>query len=603
MRITKNYLENKNTLSLFEKNLQRGISEKIIRISENGKKYIYPNISKNEKDFTHFITTEEKVRASFFVELILDYGYPQHLLDLEVTTPHRNPKHYADIVVFKDEENKSPYIVIEIKKDGISHAEEEQAIEQTHSYAGILKAKFCLLVSGTTKIAYDLRNSKAFERNKNKISSIPKYQEKEPPKFIFIKKEQDLEELNKEDLIKILKKCNNTIWQGGKLDPTDAFDEVSKLLFCKIKDEKDTLNNQKYNFQVGTGESIEEVAQRIKDIYQAAKEEDEEVFKDDIKLHDEIIYSIVEKIQNVNFIYTDLDTKGVAFEIFMEDFFKGKWGQFFTPREIIDFCVQMLDIKSTDKVLDTSCGSGGFLLACLNKVRHWAAANLNEIEAYSKWHHFAKNNLYGIEINERIARVCKMNMIIHDDGHTNIISVDGLEDFKTYNEKFQKQKFDKILTNPPFGAMVKSNEKKEGYLEKFTGLVKKKKNQKTEILFIVRCWEFLKPDGKMAIVLPDGILTNSSLQYVRDFIVEKFQISAVVSIPKFAFSHFGAGVKTSLLFLRKRKDNESPEQTQKEKIFMAIANRIGYDATGRKDKENDFENILIQYRDFCLGKS
>ncbi|MDA8031925.1 MAG: N-6 DNA methylase, partial [Alphaproteobacteria bacterium] len=396
----------------------------IFRYSENGKKIIYRHIGKTKENVIRLITPEEKVRASFVVELVLDYKYPVHLIGVEITTPHRSPKHYADLVIFGDKENKQPYIVVEVKKDGISPAEEEQAIEQTFSYAGVLRSKFCLLVSGTTKIAYDLRNSKIFERTKNKISSIPKYQEKEPPKFIFIKRANDLEILPKEDLIRILKKCHTTIWQGGKLQQTDAFDEVSKLLFCKIKDEKDTLNHKPYQFQIGTGESEKEVVRRVKEIYQQARIEDEEVFEEDIKLADKIIYSIVETTQNVNFVNTDLDTKGVAFEVFMEDFFKGKFGQYFTPREVIHFCVKMLDIKNTDKILDTSCGSGGFLLACLDKVRHWAEDNFDEKEAYSKWHSFAEKNLYGLEINEQIARVCKMNMIIHDDGHTNIISAD-----------------------------------------------------------------------------------------------------------------------------------------------------------------------------------
>jgi type I restriction enzyme M protein len=581
--------------SIFEKNINNAINQGFLRLSEDNKKIIYLNLGTNKEQKSYNIKDpEEKVRASFFAELVLHYNYPTELINLEIVTPHRVPKLYTDIVVFKDKENKQPLIAIEVKKDGITQAEENQAIEQTHSYGGILKSSFCMLVSGTTKIAYDLRESKTFERTKNKIADIPKFKEKEPPKYTYIKKKHDLEQLNKEDLIKILGSCHDIIWQGGKLAPTQAFDEVSKLLFCKIKDEKDTLNNKIYHFQIGTNETIKEISDRVKQIYERARKEDEEVFKEDIKLNDNIIYAVVEKIQNINFVDTDLDTKGVAFETFMEDFFKGKMGQFFTPREVINFCVEMLDIKNTDKVLDTSCGSGGFLLASLDKVRKWAEQSFDEIRAYQKWHDFAKDNLFGIEINEQIARVCKMNMIIHDDGHTNVISTDGLENFKNYNTKFQKEKFDKILTNPPFGATVKSAEKEKGFLEKFE-LGKNKKNQKTEILFIERCWEFLKPNGSMAIVLPDGILTNSSLQYVRDFIMSKFKINAVVSIPSFAFSHFGAGVKSSLVFLRKKTNNEKLGHYP---IFMAIAKRIGYDATGRKDKVNDFETILKQYKEF-----
>lgn len=209
------------------------------------------------------------------------------------------------------------------------------------------------------------------------------------------------------------------------------------------------------------------------------------------------------------------------------------------------------------------------------------------------------NNLYGIEINDQIARVCKMNMIIHDDGHTNIISTDALQNFdevKKIHKGFSKDHFDIILTNPPFGAVIKDTEK--DYIDKFElgAKTKKRKNQKTEILFIERCLDFIKPSiGKMAIVLPDGILTNSSLQYVRDFIMEYAQILAVVSLPQFAFTHFGAGVKSSLLFLRRKAQDE---KLGKYKIFMAIAEHIGYDATGRKDPKNDLDKIYEEFKRF-----
>ncbi|MYF56748.1 SAM-dependent DNA methyltransferase [Candidatus Poribacteria bacterium] len=162
-----------------------------------------------------------------------------------------------------------------------------------------------------------------------------------------------------------------------------------------------------------------------------------------------------------------------------------------------------------------------------------------------------------MEVNDSIARVAKMNMIIHDDGHSNVISNDALVDFdilyKQHSE-FQKEQFDIILTNPPFGAVIKKSELP--YLEKYE-LSKGNTSQKTEILFLERCFDFLKwKTGKLAIILPDGILTNSSLQYVRDYIERHFRILAVVSLPQIAFSHYGAGVKTSILFLQKFSEQE-----------------------------------------------
>jgi type I restriction enzyme M protein len=194
-----------------------------------------------------------------------------------------------------------------------------------------------------------------------------------------------------------------------------------------------------------------------------------------------------------------------------------------------------------------------------------------------------------------------MNMIIHDDGHTNVIGFDALNDIERMTAKnpgFACNRFDFIVTNPPFGATVKRSE--HPYLEKYVlgqNGKKTRDNQKTEILFIERCIDFLKPEtGRMAIVLPDGILTNSSLQYVRDFLMEHCQILAVVSLPQFAFAHFGAGVKSSLVFVR-RKGTE--EKIGRYKIFMAIAEHIGYDATGRKDSRNDLDNIVNEHRSFA----
>lgn len=199
-----------------------------------------------------------------------------------------------------------------------------------------------------------------------------------------------------------------------------------------------------------------------------------------------------------------------------------------------------------------------------------------------------------------------MNMIIHDDGHTNVICEDALEGFKVMearsrNRAFKAGAFDLVLTNPPFGATVSKTERP--YLGDYdlgnSGEGAKRKirnNQKTEILFIERIWQFLKPGaGRAAVVLPDGILTNASSQYVRDFLLSKFQLLAVVSLPPFAFAHFGAGVKSSLIFVRKLAQGEVIGD--EEPIFMASPECIGYDATGRETR-NDLEDVLTQYRAF-----
>ena len=281
--------------------------------------------------------------------------------------------------------------------------------------------------------------------------------------------------------------------------------------------------------------------------------------------------TVVGYLESINLGETDLDSKGRAFETFMGSFFRGDFGQYFTPRPIVKFIVDVLPIKHNSLVLDTSCGSGGFLLHALEKVRTEADEYYPNYKTdpkeynkhYQHWHNFAQSNLFGIEINEQIARVAKMNMIIHDDGHTNVIAADGLRDSedlikRTENKGFTYNRFDFVITNPPFGSVIKQTE--QAYISQYSFAMKavdwlnpksrttERDSQSTEVLFLEQCHRFLKEGGYLAMVVPDGILTNSSLQYVREGIEEKYRIVAVVSMPQTAFSATGAGVKSSVYF-------------------------------------------------------
>jgi len=587
----------------FEKILKDGERKGYFRVLNDGAKieYLPSGHKENLND------PEQKVRAEYYFDLLEKYHYPAKRVELETEMPARVPRFFADIVIYEDDAKKKPYIVVECKKDGISDAEFEQATKQAIGNARVLHAPFAICVAGNTRRAMETAEWNDKEPEKATITDIPiSYGKIEEYRFKKGDPDWDLKTLDKSELKRALEKSHNTLWAGGKRNPTVAFDELCKIIFVKIRDEKrGRKNGEYYDFQIKTHEKAESVYKRLDAIYQEAKQKDPEVFKESLKIDPEELYTVVGHLQSVSLNKTDLDTKGVAFEQFMEDFFKGKSGQYFTPREIVSFAVKMMDIKNDDLVLDPACGSGGFLLHALDEVRSQAEEYYegDDAEKYRFWHDFAQNNLFGIEINDSIARVAKMNMIIHDDGHTNVIGFDALEDVGKMTEKnrgFEKNRFDVIVTNPPFGANVKRSE--HPYLEKFAlgqNGKKSRDNQKTEILFIERCIDFLKPGtGQMAIVLPDGILTNSSLQYVRDFIMERAQILAVVSLPQIAFMHYGAGVKSSLVFIRRKSDNE---KLGKYKIFMAIAERVGYDATGRKDK-NDLPEIYNEYKKFHYEK-
>ena len=575
---------------------------------------------------------EEKVRAEFWAELIYKYQYRPERMRFEVKVPRRTPHDLADIVIYgdKDDELKSPWFVFECKRADVSDAEFSQAVEQSCGNRASLGANYAGTIAGLTRRLLRFDKFPAGERDKNHIADIPKRYGK-PPEWRFYKnvKGQDLSAIPREDLRSAIRKCHQTLWEGGRRSPIAAFGEFCKLVFVKHRDEKnpDREDGKPYAFQRGD-ETDEQLAARIHRLYDAEKSADPTVFEGKINIEPAILAQCVEHLEGISLDRTELDTKGVAFEEFMGGFFKGDFGQFFTPRELIAFAIEVLNPDRKHMTLDPACGSGGFLLYALDHVRREANRKKKPgtIEHFNYWHDYAEKKLFGLEINEELARVAKMNMIIHDDGHTNIVGHDALDFFERpmsadgkpmgsnreyildKNKGLKPGSFDLVFTNPPFGSVVKRTEKAEGYLEQFelrnflsksgTGTepdesgqgeqdakrgakaVKDRASIKTEILFLERVHSFLKPGtGRVAIVLPDGILTNSSLQGVRDWLLAHFQLLAVVSLPQFAFAHYDAGVKASIVFMRRLAEGEIVHDDAP--IFMALAENIGYDAAGR----------------------
>lgn len=573
--------------------IKQGIEKGLISFDDDKKyiTYLYQNKRRN------YEKPEEKVQAETYCALILEYGYPKHRVQCFVTVPMGVDRKEADIVVYNDDACQEPHILVECKKEDISEPEFKEAINQAYSYAFAM-ARDIKWVWVTSKI-----KNTFFQVDKNKQSreietDIPAYGVDRIAPYKFVKgadtqvrkqgqqKFSELQVVKEDELTRRFKQAHNALWGGGQLNPSEAFDELDKLIFCKIWDERKPRKiGTPYDFQIiteqGVGKTPQEVEEdalkktnaklfeRITELYEEGRKKDPEVFRDNIRLTPERARTIVEYLQDINLNKTDLDSKGRAFETFMDSFFRGSFGQYFTPRPIVKFIVDVLPITHDSLVLDTSCGSGGFLLHALEKVRQEASEFYEPTskEHWQHWHDFAEKKLYGIEINEQISRAAKMNMIIHDDGHTNVITADGLLTAKRLQEisknlGFQYGRFDFIITNPPFGSAVKLTE--QAYLQTYSfgqkdttwldlknSGVKNRDTQSTEVLFIEQCHQFLTDGGYLAIVIPDGVLTNSSLQYVRDQIEDWYRIVAVVSLPQTAFTATGAGVKSSVLFLRK----------------------------------------------------
>lgn len=553
---------------------------------------------------------EEWVRADFWAQLIYQYEYPEQRIAVEVPVPDRVPGDYADLAVCHDDERTNPFAVIECKRDDITTAEFDQAVEQAvgNGTWAKLRADYVMVVAGATRRVLDVKNFGIGERKKNVIADLP-IQYGTPAEYRFHKGGPiDIEAVPREEMIAALRKCHDTLWGGGKLSPPQAFGELCKILYLKIADElKPRKNGEPYQVQVRSGETPAQLLDRMTRLYNEHRRKAPDILNTDLIAEPATMMLLVEHIQSINFSGTDVDVKGLAFEMYMDSFFKGDFGQYFTPRSLIRFSVELLGLEPTDTVCDPACGSGGFLLHALESVRERAAEyhSPGSAEHYALWHGFALNNLFGIEINEEIARVAKMNMVLHGDGHTNIVRHDALDSekaLKRLNKAFSFNSFDVVLTNPPFGAKVRLDERP--FIASFIlgntwskrGKGKPRKTQSSEILFIERVWQLLKTGtGRAAIVLPDGILTNSRTGYVRQYIFDHFQVLAIVSLPIAAFMHYGAGVKASIVFLRKLGRDEKPQDDVP--FFLAEASLVGYDATGR-EAPDQLPEILEAYRKY-----
>ncbi|EGP8042061.1 N-6 DNA methylase [Campylobacter upsaliensis] len=547
---------------IIEKALEQGY------LSFEGDSIIYHTKKLSKQNYTN---PEEKVRAEVFARLIIEKEYPlSHIaIEVRVTRGSNKSNTRADIVVYKNAKHQKAFIAIELKKS--SQKDLREAKEQVLSYANFLGVDYALATNGKEKIALYIK-----EDSNDLINDIPPYGGNAPIwKYLRNSEDSDIKEISPGELDALLQKIHNYLWNGGKRNPAEAFSEFSKIIFTKMMDEKAKTDIkyklEHYEFQKNRDEDKFALEKRIKGLYEKYKKEDSNVFDNALILDADEIKFLVENLEGIGLSKIELDIKGEIFQNFLKDFFKGKAGQFFTPFNVVRFVVGCFDITQNDLVLDPSCGSGGFLLRTLLYMRekcenHYKDKN-DEVQKFLCWHSFAEKNLYGIEINGGISQAAKMQMIIHDDGHTNVITADGLDSFENFikkNNKFQKNTFNFIFTNPPFGSSIPAS---KPYFEDFSfaksevhfidKIIDKKSpkdlsTQKSEILFLERYFEFLKEGGIVACVLPDGILTNSSLQNVRDYLLERFYLLASFSLPQHTFSNYGAGVKSSILVLKKK---------------------------------------------------
>ena len=567
-------------------------------------------------------TPEEEVRQLYIQKLIKEYKYPKSYIKTEVKiiSGQTETKKRADIVVFRDDKNFRPeenaYLVIELKKKDRKDGE-----DQLKSYINSTTAEFGVWFNGKDIAYFQYVKD---PRKHLEIPDIPKYGES--LKDIGLYKKKDLTPAS--ELKTVFETIHNHIYANEGYLKDKVFNEVLKLIFIKMVDEKSSNADCDFRITVKEREEIEsgggiKFRGRIKGLFEKVKKDFGDIFDstDKIILETKTLAFAVGQFQKYHLGKTEADIKGVAFQTFVHAHSRGERGEFFTPYPILNMVVEMLSPQDNESIIDPACGSGGFLVQTLNYVRRTFEKNrseLSEQEIINNVKDYAIHYLRGIDFNPDLTRVAKMYMVLYDDGHTGIFSHNSLNDlqkiFNASHHQIQSGSFNIIMTNPPFGSKGKVTDKK--ILDDFElGHKWKKGDEKWErtlkiaaengnggqvpdILFIERCLQFLKNGGRMAIVLPDGDLTNSSLGYVRQWIKNNAKILAVISLPQETFVPYGAGVKASVLFLQKLPEEELEKIKKKDyPIFMGIVEKIGYDIRGRAIYKRDEKGEVIKKDD------
>jgi len=434
-------------------------------------------------------------------------------------------------------------------------------------------------------------------------------------------------QLSKEDnLLKRFEEIHDYIYANDGLSPQQTLEEFVKILFIKIFDENKNSNKfaisaDEWNI-LKSGKTSQSLTERVSNLFEHTKQAYTDIFDSDdrIKLTPIALGFTVNKLQSISLLNSSQDAKGLAFQKFLSHHEKDGRGQFFTPEPVIDFCVEMMQPKPNETIIDPACGSGGFLMSALKYLQR----NNNDFNTSES----VSNQLFGLDINKSIARIAKMKLILESNCKTNVLCTNSLEDLDSIKLSVsQKDGFDIVLTNPPFGAKITntstlskfdlghkwSNFDKEYHKTKVVYT-----NQNAEILFIERCIQLLKEGGRMAIVLPNGNFENPSLEYLRYYIKLKAKILAIVNLPQETFIPFGTGVKTSLLFLEKDTSNINIQYP----IFFGRVTKLGYqgnkngtplyqkdkygqtlkDSSGQPILEEDFSVIVAEYKKFQNAK-
>jgi len=559
----------KHGLSLFTDREIRAVEGMITE--QDGKFHIKCQI----KDRYKVAKPEEIVRQLWIYRLLNEYNYPKERIDVERKV-HFGSRDYglADVVILH-EDLRRPYIIFEVKRP-----QRTAGLEQLRSYCNAEGASIGVWSNGNEMIRLHREEPNIFVE----IPRIPKHGETlrdiltERWTLKWLEEHDELKQ-GKTTLKKILLDLEELVLGNAGVD---AFGEIFKLIYAKLYDEWRGINEPTYQLEFFVGDrSPEQVKGAISNLLKGAKREWQGVFErtDKIKLrnnHLKVCVSFLEKIKLFN---SNLQIIDEAFEYLVPQVSKKKDGQFFTPRPVIDMVVKMLNPKVHEFVIDPACGSGGFLL---HSVMWVAKGMISGKPLPESAKNFIQTKVYGIDFSEKAVKIAKAINLIAGDGKSHVYKDNSLAPNTWKNEtksglrgRLLGSDFDVLMTNPPFAGTVKERDILRLYkLAERNGRWVNKIDR--HILFLERSLQFIRPGGRMAIVLPQGLLNNTNAEYIRRFIIDEARILAVVGLHVNTFKPH-TGTKTSVLFLRKYTEEE------KEKIEQI---RLKYEGKWEKFLEN-----------------
>lgn len=563
---------------------------------------------------------EEFVRQWALRRLIDAYQYPKEWIGerivIEESVKMGSTEKQADISIKNT--NRRTFLYIEVKKRGISDDEFKEAERQLETYLASTHTATIGLVTDGDKVK-TLRK-KIDPNDFEYITDLPAYGLDSKTKTQLIRempiqtngRSTGLNVLSK-DYERVLFDCHSFARDIDGLHVDETLDEICKVIYTKIYDERQTTKQPvgtAFKFQTYGASNASEVASNIRVLYEEAKRADIEiyskripdyersrgVFKTQIKLSDTALFKIAEKLQEFSLIDSNADIKGRAFQKVLGPAIRAGMGQYFTPDPIVELAVSIIKPKANELVLDPFCGSGHFLTKTLQYVIQHQGKTLTSHDL----HEFKFFHLHGIEKSDRMVRIAMTDMMLNDDGHTNIRNQDALLSFDNYPDIIALREngledpavFDIILTNPPFGSIMR--QETMAMMGRFS-LGHKKKSLPLEILGLERSLQFLRPGGRMAIVLPEHLMKGKSVLFVREWLDNVAKIKGIFFFPEEAFTPYGAMVKTCLCIIQRLGKNEKP--LNNDKTFLCEIENLGYDATGRSKPGSEVRDAIKRFHE------